>query len=346
MNKLFSRVNWTALPYFLLRWYSVVGVYLLVVSVFFLLKLQGGNEPDLLNLGPFRFRWYGLLITCGVILACLLAAYLAELNGEDYNHVWRLLPVVLVSSLVMARLWFVAFTWQTYSQHPDKIIAIWEGGIAIQGGVVGGLLGGIIYARRAKIRVWRWVDYVAPGLVLAQSIGRWGNFMNNEAYGQPTDLPWGIKIPCQFRTDGHPGTIDTRCGTSDYPGPDGLFHPTFLYESLWDYGCFLVLLYFALHPGTSWIERKMGWKPKEAHYYSPTWIEQKIGWKRQEGDIFLLYWVIYSTGRIFTESLRTDSLTYGGFRTAQLTAIAAIFICGSWLLWRHRKDRVKQPLSE
>jgi phosphatidylglycerol---prolipoprotein diacylglyceryl transferase len=212
-----------------------------------------------------------LLIACGVALASLLAAHLAERKGEDPNHIWRVLPIVLVSSLVLARLWFVVFTWETYSLHPEKIIAIWEGGIAIQGGVLGGLLGGILYARWAKLSIWKWVDFVAPGLVLAQAIGRWGNFMNNEAYGPPTNLPWGIKIPCEFRTDGHPGTIDTRCTTPGQPGPDATFHPTFLfilYEVLWNYSCFLILLFLALRPELSWFERKLGWK------------------QRREGDLF------------------------------------------------------------
>lgn len=342
------KLEWAALPYLALRWYSIVAVYSVVLIIFFVLRAQGGNEPILLQLGPIHFRWYGLLIACGAVLTTLLTAYLAELNGEDYNHVWRLLPIVLLSSLTMARSWFVVFTWETYSKHPEKIIAIWEGGIAIQGGVIGGLLGGIFYARRAKISVWRWADYVAPGLVLAQAIGRWGNFMNNEAYGGNTTLPWGIEIPCQFRTDGHPGTIDTRCSTLGGPGapPDALFHPAFLYESLWNYACFLILLYFSLHIGISFIEQKMGWKPRSKEYFSPTWLEQKLGWHRKSGDIFLLYWVIYSFGRFFTEAIRTDSLTYGGLKTAQVTAVVAIIVCGSWLIWRHRHDNRSTEITE
>jgi phosphatidylglycerol:prolipoprotein diacylglycerol transferase len=224
-----SRFNWNSLLERLLSWYGVIGVYAGIIGIFLLLRLQGGNEPDLLHLGPLRFRWYGLLIASGVALASLLTAYLAERRGESSEHVWKLLPVVLVASLVLARLWFVFFTWETYSQHPEKIIAIWEGGIAIQGGVIGGILGGLLYARWTKINVWRWGDFIAPGLVLAQAIGRWGNFMNNEAYGAPTSLPWGIKIPCQFRTDGHPGTIDTRCTTPGQPNAEATFHPTFFY---------------------------------------------------------------------------------------------------------------------
>ncbi len=310
-------------PKFLLNWYAIIGFYSLVSIIFSLLRLEGGNQPDLLNFGFLRFRWYGVLISCGVILASFLTAYLAGRRGENPDHTWKVLPVILVCSLVAARLWFVAFTWPTYSKAPEKIIAIWEGGIAIQGGVLGGILGGIIYTRRAKISMWRWADFIAPGLVLAQGIGRWGNFMNNEAYGSPTSLPWGIKIPCNYRTDGHPGTIDTRCDTAGNPGPDGTFHPTFLYESLWDYACFLTLLYLSLK-------------------LQPTWLERKLGWQRKDGDVFLVYWIIYSAGRFFTEGLRTDSLTYAGVRTAQLTAVLAIVICSIWLYWRHRSDPRKE----
>ena len=320
-------VRRSLLPQILLRWYAIVGVYFGIIGIFGLLRLAGGNEPDLLHLGILRLRWYGVLIAGGVALASLLTVNLAERRGENSEHVWRLLPVVLVCSIVAARLWFVVFTWETYSQQPAKIIAIWEGGIAIQGGVLGGLVGGLLYARWVKIKAWRWADFIAPGLVLAQGIGRWGNFMNNEAYGSTTSLPWAIKIPCQFRTDGHPGTIDTRCTTPGQPGAEATFHPTFLYESLWDYGCFLVLLWFALHPGSSWLERK-------------------LGWRRKDGDLFLLYWVIYSAGRFFTEGLRTDSLTYAGLRTAQVTAVAAIVICGGWLIWRHRHNHKQAGTGE
>ncbi|HEX2916164.1 MAG TPA: prolipoprotein diacylglyceryl transferase [Chloroflexia bacterium] len=314
------------LPNLLLKWPVILGIYLGSLGLFFLLKSEGGNTPELLQLGGLRLRWYGLLIACGMALASLLAAYLAERKGENSEHLWRVLPVVLISSLVAARLWFVAFTWPTYVHDPGRIIAIWEGGIAIQGGVLGGLLGGYLYTRWANLKMWRWVDFVAPGLVLAQAIGRWGNFMNNEAYGRTTDLPWGIKIPCAYRTDGHPGTVDTRCSTPGNPGPEATFHPTFLYESLWDYACFLVLLYLALHP-------------------APSWLERRLGWRRKDGDLFLFYWVIYSAGRFFTEGLRTDSLTYAGLRTAQVTAIGAIVVCSLWLFWRHRYDSKPDPNS-
>ncbi len=118
-------------PGFLLNWYAIFGFYSLVVLIFFLLKFEGGNQPDLINLGFLRFRWYGVLISFGVILASFLTAFLAGRRGENPDHTWKVLPVILVCSLVAARLWFVAFTWPTYSHSPEKIIAIWEGGIAI-----------------------------------------------------------------------------------------------------------------------------------------------------------------------------------------------------------------------
>lgn len=342
---------------FFTSWYHPFVMYAIILTVFFLLRLSGGNEPILLKLGPFTFRWYGVIITTGVVIASFLAQFLAEHRGDNPDHVWRLLPILLVSGIATARLWYVAFTWDSYKDYifsvsnPDHagVIEIWRGGIAIQGAVIGGTVGALIYGyfvNRSQKRVgprfsiWRFADYVAPGLVLAQGMGRWGNFMNNEAYGRTTGLPWGIKIPCQYRTTGlTPGTNDTRCPIQFYPnggspnpsnpGPDALFHPTFLYESLWDYLCFSVLFWMIMKPKT---------------------FERIFRFKLRDGDIILAYWIVYSIGRFFTESLRTDSLylngSLSGLRSAQVTAIAGILIAGFVMFFRHRQSfPAQQALS-
>ncbi len=343
--KLF-RFNW---PKFVLSWYGILLVYSLVLGLFFLIREQPGNDPmPLMTLG-FHLRWYGVIITIGVITASFLAQFLAKRRGDDPEHVWRLLPVLLVSGILGARIWYVTFTWEGYKDYLFSIgspvhagaIEVWRGGIAIQGAVLGGILGALVYSwlynrrisqKGGKLRfsLWRFADYVAPGLVLAQAIGRWGNFFNNEAYGTETNLPWGIKIPCEYRTQGvTQGTFNTLCpGTALAGGqlnvggisPDALFHPTFLYESLWNYFTFLALFYFIMKPKT---------------------IQQRFKIRLRNGDIFLLYWVIYSIGRFFNEGLRTDSLYIGGdtagWRSAQVTALAGLLIAALLLYLRHRQ---------
>lgn len=335
---------------FILSWYGILIVYAIMVGIFLLLRLGYGNKPIALSLGSLTFRWYGIIITCGVIVASFLAQFLAERRGDDPDHVWRILPVLLIFGIVFARIWYVFNTWEGYKDYFFSIgnpahagaVEIWRGGIAIQGAVVGGILGTILYGyiynlqqnRRESSRrfnVWRFSDFVAPGLVLAQGIGRWGNFMNNEAYGRETKFPWGIKIPCDYRTSGiTPGTDDTLCPDSILPiggvkmngiEKDALFHPTFFYESVWNYFTFLVLFFCIMRPKT---------------------IERRFKVKLRNGDIFLLYWVVYSIGRFFTEGLRTDSLYFMGnvnsLRTAQVLAIVSILVAGFLLFYRHSKS--------
>ncbi len=343
------QIKWSRV---VLSWYGILLVYLGILGLYFLIKAidgDNGNNPIALKLGGLTFRWYGIIITGGVIIASFLAQFLAERRRDDPDHVWRILPILLVSAILMARVWYVVFTWESYKNYLFSIndpnhagaIEIWRGGIAIQGAVVGGLLGALVYGyfynrrlRQNRTRfknpfsLPRFADFVAPGLVLAQGIGRWGNFMNNEAYGRETKWPWGVKIPCDYRTSGTtPGTVDTRCIVPSANGTlqpniskDALFHPTFLYESLWDYFTFLVLFFCIMKPKT---------------------VEQRFKVKLRDGDIFLLYAVIYSIGRFFTEGLRTDSLylngSTDGIRSAQLTAIIEILIAGFVLFYRHRK---------
>lgn len=344
-----SKINFKWSRFFT-SWYHPFIVYAIILTLFFVLRTGGGNNPILLHIGPFTFRWYGVIITTGVVIAAFLGQFLAERRGDNPEHTWRILPVMLVTGILTARIWYVAFTWDSYKDYIFAIgnpthagaIEIWRGGIAIQGAVVGGSIGTLIYAyftnRVKRLRLpgpafswWRWADYVAPGLVLAQGMGRWGNFMNNEAYGEPTTLPWGIKIPCDYRTTGlTPGTADTRCPVNGGTlSPDTLFHPTFLYESLWDYLCFSILFWMIMKPKT---------------------FERRFHFKLRDGDIMLTYWIIYSLGRFFTESLRTDSLylsgSITGLRSAQVTAIAGIVIASLIMFIRHRKPfPVQESLS-
>lgn len=167
----------------------------------------------------FGIAWYGIIIASAMLIGTLILTKIAKRYGYEENDIIDLVLVVLPSAIVGARLYYVIFEWSYYSQHPNMILAVRQGGLAIHGGVIGGLIGGYIICKIKKINFFEIADFFSIPLILGQAMGRWGNFINQEAHGGPTDLPWGIMV-------------------------DGVkVHPTFLYESLWDLGVFFVLLF-------------------------------------------------------------------------------------------------------
>jgi len=243
-------------------------------------------------------RWYGLLIAVAVLIGTSLAYREARRRGEDPEQLLDLLTIALVAALVGSRLYYVAFNWSYYSRNLWKIPAVWEGGLAIHGGILGGVLAGGLYAWRKGLSVAKHLDMVAPSLALGQAIGRWGNFFNQEAFGTPTDLPWKLYIEPYYRPP--------HLANYQY------FHPTFLYESLWDFLIF-VFLYLGLR------------KPMEG----------------RPGALFLCYLGLYSLGRYFTEGLRIDSLMLGSFRAAQVVSLILLIasLVGLALIYRrHGRD--------
>ena len=193
-------------------------------------------NPIALQIGPIAVHWYGILIVAGILCAAYLSTYTARLLKEDPQLVWDALVWCVLLGVVGARLYHVVTVppsmgvdrWY-YFRHPLEILATWKGGLGIYGAVAGGALGLIIVVRRAKREVWRWMDIMVPGLALAQAIGRWGNFVNQELYGRPTDVPWAIYIEPLYRLQGY--EMYER------------FHPIFLYESIWNLATSLLLLY-------------------------------------------------------------------------------------------------------
>jgi phosphatidylglycerol:prolipoprotein diacylglycerol transferase len=193
-------------------------------------------NPIAFQIGPIAVHWYGILIVVGILAATYLSTYTARLFGEDPALVWDALTWVVLLGVIGARLYHVVTPppsmgvdqWY-YFRHPLEILATWKGGLGIYGAVAGGALGLYIVIRRAKRNMWRWMDIIVPGLVLAQAIGRWGNFVNQELYGRPTDLPWGIYIEPAYRL----------AGFEMYER----FHPTFFYESMWNLATCLILVY-------------------------------------------------------------------------------------------------------
>lgn len=178
------------------------------------------------QLGPFVIRWYGILIAIGVIMTIAVAIVEARRRGENQEHVLNAALIVVPMGLIGARLYHVIDQWDLYRQDPALIIG--GAGLGIFGAVIGGAIGLIIYTKWKKLSTLRWMDIVAPGLILAQAIGRWGNFFNQELYGYPTDMPWAIYIDHAHRLPGYESF--------------SRFHPLFLYESLWNFFGFIFLM--------------------------------------------------------------------------------------------------------
>ncbi len=187
----------------------------------------------------FSIHFYGLIIMTGVVAASLLARRQAKKAGEDPEVIWDALAWVVIAGIIGARLWHIltpppnfidqGITTKWYLTHPLDAIAIWRGGLGILGAVVGGAIALFIFMRRRGLSFARWVDFIAPGLALAQAIGRWGNFVNEELYGAPTNLPWALYIDPQYRLPQYKNVA--------------YYHPLFLYESLWNLGNMALLLW-------------------------------------------------------------------------------------------------------
>ena len=240
-------------------------------------------DPVAFDIFGIEIRWYGIFIAFAFLLGTIIALRESKKRGLDEEIVIDLLLFVVPAALIGARIHYVLFSWDIYKNNPIAILNFRSGGLAIHGGVIAGVLVGYIFCRVRKINFWEMADIVAPSIILGQAIGRWGNYTNKEAHGGPTDLPWGIMI------DGE------------------RVHPTFLYESIWNFIVFLFLL---------WYSRK----------------KSKV-----DGEVFLLYIMLYSLARLFIEALRTDSLMWGHFRVAQLISITAIAIAAI-IFFKRRKQ--------
>ena len=187
--------------------------------------------PVALQFGPLTIRWYGILMAAAMALGLWLAYRDARRRHLDPESLLKAAELALLGGLVGARLYYVLFNLDYYSLYPAKIFAVWEGGLAIHGGVIGGILVGGGYAWRRGLPVAMYLDIAAPSMAIGQGIGRWGNFFNEEAFGTPTNAPWKLFIS--------PAHRPLPYAQEEY------FHPAFLYESVWNLGVF-VILYFVL----------------------------------------------------------------------------------------------------
>jgi len=248
-----------------------------------------------LEIGPLTIYWYGALIGLGVVVGYFMATRETVRRGWDKETFADLLLWALPIAIISARIYYVIFRWEHYVDNPIKIFAIWEGGLAIHGGVLGGVITAIIFAKKRGLSPWKLLDIAAPSILIAQAIGRWGNFMNQEVYGGPVTREFleGLMLP-RF-------IIDQMYINGVY------YHPTFLYESLWNFAGVIILLYL----------RRVNLR---------------------NGEIFFSYLIYYSIGRFFIEGMRLDNLMIGdGLRTAQIASI--VLIVGSAFLWIYRRKK-------
>ncbi len=272
------------------------------------------SDPRIaLQIGPLAVHWYGIFVTLGMTLATYLAGLEAKRRGEDPNVVWDGALLVILLGLIGARLYHVFSSpndgsgsgWAYYSQNPIEIIAIWRGGLGIFGGLIGGLIGIIYIIWRRRLALLRWLDIVTPGVLIAQAIGRWGNYANQELYGGPTGSAWwGITIAPEFRVK--TGKIDFT-DLAAYP-PDTRFHPTFFYESAWNFIGFILLM----------------------------WAGRRFQNRLRDGDILAGYLFWYGVGRGWVELLfRPDAWTIGALPTAVWVSIGLMSAAALIVLVNH-----------
>lgn len=250
------------------------------------LGIEVNPSPILVSLGGLSIHWYGVIIAAGLILATLYACRRAPQFGLTEDNILSLLLAALPLALAGARLYYCLFNWRLYANRPISVLFIWEGGLAIYGGVIGAAIGAVLYARFSKTPLGPLVDLGGLGLLIGQSIGRWGNFVNREAHGGVTD---------SF----------LRMGLVEQGGQVVYYHPTFLYESVWNAAGFLLL-----------------------HLFSKKY-------RRYDGEIFTMYVAWYGLGRAWIEGLRTDSLyLFGtGIRVSQLLAALSCVAAVGLLIW-------------
>ncbi len=254
------------------------------------------SDPTAITLFGIGIRWYALFILAGIFAAIWLSRALARRRGLDPEFPIDVAPWVVLAGMVGARVYYLLLRADYFLAHPDQALNVRLGGLTIHGALAGGIAMFAWLCRRAGQRFLAWADLLIAGVALGQAIGRWGNWANQEAFGGPTDLPWGVAIDPGRRPD-----VYADAAT---------FHPTFLYESLFDLANAALLSYLALRLPQSRFLR--------------------------EGDVLWIYCVTYGVARFVIERLRTDSLYIGPLPAAYWLSIGLIFLGLTMLILRHR----------
>lgn len=282
-----------------------------------------GIEPFHIDEVAFTFfgrpvAWYGILITCGMILAVLYAIHIGKFEGISSDNMIDLAFVIIICGVLGARLYYVIFKWDNYvvinatnsvidiGETLKNIVAVWEGGLAIYGGILAGLLTAYIFARKRKIKFLKLFDILVPCVLIGQVIGRWGNFINMEAYGSETTLPWRMGILYSY--------MDTGITTGVWD-IEKYVHPTFLYESLWNLTALIIVLI----------------------------IYKK---KKFDGQFFCFYLIWYGFGRMLIEGLRTDSLMLGNLRISQGVGFISLILGIVLMVYFAKKSKAEKTVAE
>jgi phosphatidylglycerol:prolipoprotein diacylglycerol transferase len=240
----------------------------------------------IMTAGPFTLRWYGLMIAIGFLLATYAAVQMSKKRGYDTDKIINAAMIGFIGGIIGARLYWVLLNLEGLGYNPLEMIAVWKGGLSIHGGIIGGVIAGLTYCKLVKLPVLECLDIGGAVIPLAQCIGRWGNFFNQEAFGMPiTDNAFPLKLYIQ------PPFRPAQYQTVEF------FHPTFLYESFWNLLVFL-LLYFVLAPRL----------------------------KQFPGLTFAIYLGLYSVGRLIIEPMRLDSIMAGPTPVAVIASWGGIIV--------------------
>jgi len=259
------------------------------------------------HIGSITVYWYGIIIALAFLAGLFITLAMAKSDseketnnnaltkGKDREHIIDLSTILLIGGIIFARLYYVIFNWGYYSHHLSESFMTWRGGLSIHGAIIGSVLIIYLYTKRHNLSLLKYTDLFAYGMIFAQAIGRWGNFFNSEAFGSPTNLPWKLYIPAAHRP--------LEYMNFEY------FHPTFLYESLWNIIVFIILIT---------VVRK--------------------NFKEKYGSITCFYLILYSLGRFLIEAIRIDNIyVVFGLPLAQFISVI-LFMAGAIGLYKVLKN--------
>ncbi len=269
--------------------------------------------PIAFAIGPIAVHWYGIAYAVALAAAYLVMAREARRRGEDARFLANGMIIVAIAALIGGRLYHVIDQWALYKDDLLRIVLPPYSGLGVYGGIATGLLAMVWYTRRKGVSFWTWADIVAPALLVVQAIARWGNFFNQELYGPPTNLPWGIAIQCANRIPAYacPAGSDPAATLGQH------FQPLFLYESLSGaVGAFVLL-----------------------------WAARRFGGRLRPGDIALAFFTWYATTRFGLETLRADNWTFFGVPTAMVVSAIVIVAAIGTLVYRHRSRATDEPFA-
>jgi len=260
------------------------------------------TDPIAVRLGPLAIHWYGITMAAAILLAALLGAAEARRRGENPEVGWSMLLWVAIGGVVGARIYHVIHQWNVYAADPALIPQVWNGGLGIPGAIAGGVLALFIYTRLNGLPTARWLDIFVIALPLGQAVGRLGNFVNQELYGPPTDLPWGIPIAAAHR-------IGEWTNLNLYPVDTTRFHPLFAYEALLSLATLGLML----------------------------WISRRFARRLYDGDMLLIFIMCYGLVRSYLETFRVQNWLIAGIPTATWLGIGGFVLAGGYLWLRHAR---------